>query len=94
LIGIRSGFAAAIPVLTVLAFLAFGLYGMYLEEKVERLRGIGQEISKENRWNPALYPPGSEKWLSRDQAWHRLRIPVWLAIIVTANILYFLIRPR
>jgi hypothetical protein len=57
-------------------------------------RGVGQDISKENRWNAALYPQGSEKWLSRDRAWHNLRIPVWLGIIVMANILYFLIRPR
>ena len=94
MIAFRSGVAATIPVLAVLAYLVFGIYGMYLEAKIERLRGVGQEISKENRWNAALYPEGSEKWLSRDRAWHRLRIPVWLGIIVVANILYFLIRPR
>jgi hypothetical protein len=82
-----------VPVVTVLAYVAFGLYGFVVEQKLISFRGLGEPLSKESRWNAALYPPAAAKWIARDRIWHTLRIGVWLGLIVVGNALYFLIKP-
>ena len=89
----RAAVASVIPVVTLLAYLAFGLYGLYLERQLVRLGGREQVISKQTRWDPSLYPDEAAPWIARDRLWHRLRIGVWLGLIVVANTLYFLLRP-
>lgn len=93
-LAIRSAVASVIPILGLLAFAGFSLYGLYLGEKVARFRGPGEFHSKENRWNPELYPPEAAPWLAKDRRWERLRVPVWLGIIVVSNVLYLLVKPR
>ena len=93
-LAIRAAVASAIPILGLLAFLAFNLYGLYLGEKVGRFRVPGEFHSKDNRWNPELYPPEAAPWLTKDRRWARARVPVWLGIIVVSNLLYLLVKPR
>ena len=76
----------------LLAYLVYAAYGLYLEDKLGRLRGIGQEISRESRWNPNVYPPDAAKWLARDRLWHRMRYIVWLGLAFVGGILNVLIR--
>ena len=88
----RAAVATAIPILALIAFGAFALYGFYLEQKLITFR-LGEAITKENRWNAALYPEAAAKWIKRDRMWHKLRTVAWLGLIGVANALYFLIRP-
>ena len=87
----RAAVAGAIPILALVAFAAFAVYGFYLNEKLITFR-LGEPISKEDRWNAALYPEEAEKWIARDRTWHKLQLVVWLGIIVVGNALYFLIK--
>ena len=90
---LRAAVASAIPVATLLAYLAFGVYGLYVERKLVRLGGREQVLSKQTGWDPSLYPSEAAPWIARDRLWHRLRIGVWLGLIVVANALYFVLSP-
>jgi hypothetical protein len=89
----RAAVAATIPIATLLAYLGFGLYGIYLERKLAQIGGRERVISKETRWDSSLYPAEAAPWIARDRWWHRLRIVVWLGLVVVANGLYVLIKP-
>jgi hypothetical protein len=92
LLTFRAVVAGAIPILALVAYAAFALYGFYLNEKLITFR-LGEPISKEDRWNAALYPDDARKWIARDRTWHKLKAVVWLGLIVVGNGLYFLIKP-
>lgn len=88
----RTTAANVVWIAILLAYLVYAAYGLYLEDKLGRLRGIGQEISRENRWNPNVYPADAAKWLARDRLWHRMRYIVWLGLLFVGGILNVLIR--
>ena len=92
MLAFRAAVATTIPIVALIVFGAFAVYSFYVEQKLITFR-LGEKITKENRWNAALYPEEAAKWIARDRMLHRLRTVVWLGLIFVANALYSLIKP-
>jgi hypothetical protein len=75
--------------LTLGAYLAFGILGIRLEHRAARLRI--EEPPPRDRWNSQYYRPEADALLRQNRRWERARVPVWLGLILLANLLYWIL---
>jgi hypothetical protein len=75
--------------LTLGAYLAFGILGIRLEQRAARLRI--EEPPRRDRWNSQYYRPEAEALLRQNRRWERARAPVWLGLMLLANLFYWIL---